>query len=226
MDLSNDIDVMARTLYGEADARNRTDAIAIAWVIKNRCKLPNWPNSISKVCLQAWQFSCWNQNDPQRERIIAVSHNRWFTECLDIAESVVNGRIPDPTNRATHYYATYISKPKWARGHDPVYEVAHKRGSKHLFFNDIDTKPPKSAKEALDQEYPLTSTGTVKAATVGAAGVSAVGALAETTDQLSPALSFITIMSEYGVWAIVAVLLAVIAFMLWRRYDDRREGLR
>ena len=49
---------------GEAEAKDIDDAQAIAHVIVNRMRLPNWPDSAAEVCLQPWQFSCWNKNDP------------------------------------------------------------------------------------------------------------------------------------------------------------------
>ena len=138
----HDLDTLARTLYGEAESDNCIDAIAIAWVILNRARLPNWPDSITGVCLQSWAFSCWNIGDPNRSRILAA-RGEWFKHCQRIAADVVNGAIPDPTVRSTHYYATFIKEPKWARGHTPVYGVKHRRGDEHRFFNDIDTPAPK-----------------------------------------------------------------------------------
>ncbi len=136
-----DIDTLTRTLYGEAEAHNVRDAEAIAWVILNRVALPNWPDTILEVCLQPAQFSCWNTFDPNRKRIEG-GHGAWFEECHRIAQDVLSGAIPDPTSRATHYYATFVREPRWARGHTPVYSVKHKSGDSHLFFSDIDTPPP------------------------------------------------------------------------------------
>jgi len=225
---SDDLDVLSRTLYGESDPNNLKDAEAIASVIVNRKKLRNWPNSIARVCLQPWQFSCWNQNDPMRERIIGVTTNdAWFRECIDIAQRAVIDDLADPTHRSTHYYATYIAKPKWAKSKKPVYAVTHRKGSQHLFFNNIDTPPPQTPREALDQQRPLSSTGTVKAAAAGGvASAGVAGAIAEQADQLTPAVGLIGTIATWGPWAIVAVLLVAIGIMLWRRYDDRRQGLR
>src|SRR4051794_15177463 len=87
-----DLDTMARTLYGEAEANNAADAKAIAWVIVNRADLPNWPDSVAQVCLQPWQFSCWNPGDPNRDRILNAK-STWFERCREIALGVLNGEI-------------------------------------------------------------------------------------------------------------------------------------
>lgn len=134
-----DLEILAKTLYGEASANNVKDAEAIASVILNRVKLKNWPNQIDAVCLQPWQFSCWNKEYRSR---IDNAKGKWYQQCIEIARRAISGEIADPTWRSTHYYATYIGVPKWAFGKKPVYSVEHKSGSKHLFFNDIDTPKP------------------------------------------------------------------------------------
>jgi spore germination cell wall hydrolase CwlJ-like protein len=50
--ITTEQELLARTLYGEAEAYNRHDALAIACVIINRLRLGRWDNSIKAVCLQ------------------------------------------------------------------------------------------------------------------------------------------------------------------------------
>lgn len=222
----NDLDVFARTLYGEAEANNAVDAKAIACVVLNRLgHYPRWPGSIAEVCLQPWQFSCWNKNDPGRVRILkANDKDAWFRTCQDIARQAVYG-IPDPTNGSTHYYATYVPVPKWVKKgkKTPVYRVKHRNGHSHLFFNDIDTRPPQSPKEALDQIRPLSSTKTVKAATVGGAAATGLGVI-EVADKIAPAFPLLDRMATWGPYAVIVILLAVIAFLVWKRIDARKRG--
>jgi N-acetylmuramoyl-L-alanine amidase len=144
----NDVDILARTLYGEAEPGDEADAIAIAWVVKNRMALRNWPDTAAKVCLQPKQFSCWNPEPvgfPARLMKMKVDDTKagqWFAFCVETAEKVLAGEIPDPTKRATHYYATWLRKPPaWARGKSPTYSTPAGRFT-HLFFNDIDTPAP------------------------------------------------------------------------------------
>jgi hypothetical protein len=146
-----DLDVMARTLYGEAQVANEPDAVAIASVIMNRVKARRWPDSAAAVCKQKWQFSCW-WDDKALKRLERAS-GPWFEDCKKIARMALAGQLDDPTRGATHYYATYIKAPSWAKGKKPCY--SNPGGSPHVFFNDIDTKPPETAKEALDQQRPL-----------------------------------------------------------------------
>lgn len=218
----HDIDTLARTLYGEAVPRDHEDATAIAHVILNRVALPNWPSKIAAVCKQPYQFSCWNANDPNLGRITSVERgeNDWFDQCVKLAEKVARKReTVDPTYRSTHYHTPAVT-PAWSRKKTPVYETAG-----HMFFNDIDTPPPKTAKEALDQQHPLTESRTAKGAVgagMGGLGVGADGAT-EVIDQIERGAS---IMSEGG-WLKLALGLVIVgfaAYIFYARMNDRNEG--
>lgn len=230
----HDLDILSRTLYGEAEAGNAADAKAIASVVMNRARYRNWPDTAAEVCLQPWQFSCWNANDPNRARILAAK-GPWFDRCREIASAALSGALPDPTSGSTHYYATFIKKPKWAKGKQPVYRVTHNRGHEHLFFNDVDTKPPATPKEALDQQRPLARTRTMSASgALAGTGVVAVGTgLADQVNQMAPAVTVVRDVAESahehpdGLLIVFGlVVIAAAAFIMWSRWDDRRRGLR
>lgn len=221
----SDADIFARTLYGEAEAGNKADAIAIARVILNRMALPNWPSTASGVCLQPWQFSCWNANDPNRQRILNAK-GAWWEECQHIAKNALSGKLPpDQTSRSTHYYANWVKMPKWAKGKEPVLIVPHESGNAHLFFNNIDTPPPKTPAEALDQQRPLSSSRTVKGgqiAAIGTTGSAGVTVLEEAAGKIQPIAS----MHDILMFVFILLTLAGLGWMLWARLDDREEGLR
>ena len=211
------IDTLARTLYGEAKANDVQDAIAIACVVMNRVALPNWPDDVEAVCIQPYQFSCWNTNDPNRARIFKASGS-WFNKCVEIAMQAVNHQLNDPTHCSTHYHTPAV-KPSWSRGKKPVYRTAG-----HLFFNDIDTKPPADAKEALNQIKPIGKTDTIVAAKVGSAASIGIGAVAQAVQTLEPALPLATTLAQVAPWAIVAVLGMALLYIAWSRYQARKEG--
>ncbi|WP_416674033.1 cell wall hydrolase [Egbenema bharatensis] len=132
---TEDIDIMARTIWGEARGESREGKVAVAWVIRNRAaRSPayNWPSMIKAVCRQAYQFSCWNHGDPNRASLQSVSPgDSSFRECLDVAKKVTAGELSDNTNGADHYYnpAGVTQTPDWARGRTPVARIG-----RHLFF--------------------------------------------------------------------------------------------
>lgn len=136
----HEIDVLARTIYGEARGELVRGQEAVAAVVINRVRRARerggrywWGSTISEVCLKAWQFSCWNENDPNREKIETVTaDNRTFRACLRVARRAVNGTLKDPTNGATHYHASTV-QPAWSRRRAPCAEIG-----RHQFYSDVE----------------------------------------------------------------------------------------
>lgn len=226
-----EIEIFARTLYGEARSGDVQDAEAIACVVLNRVGYRNWPISVREVCLQPWQFSCWLQHDDAHarnfNRIISADRNKnkWFDQCWMIAERAMSGAIKDPTRTSTHYHTPAVS-PRWSRGKTPVYETQG-----HVFFNNIDTPAPQTAGEALEQDRPIGETRTVKGGTV-AIGATALGAIYEFAGEafqtaataIGPLKGFFE--SDALRWVLVGLAIGGIAHMLYARTDDRKKGLR
>lgn len=128
------IDTLARTIWGEARGEGKRGMQAVANVIANRVGSPRWwGRSWETVCRKPFQFSCWIESDPNRERMEKVTDaNAAFRDALRIAERAVSGKLPDITNRADHYYSTavpVIPAPKWAIGRKPVAKIGN-----HIFF--------------------------------------------------------------------------------------------
>ncbi|TCS61682.1 cell wall hydrolase [Varunaivibrio sulfuroxidans] len=138
-DRRHTVDILARTLYGEARGESLAGKEAIAAVVINRVARAKtrggywWGDTIAEVCQKPWQFSCWNESDPNRRKILAVrSGNRIFDSCLRIARRAEAGLLRDETKGATHYHACNINPP-WARGKAASVEIG-----RHLFYNDIE----------------------------------------------------------------------------------------
>jgi len=137
-----DLDTFARTLLGEVALEPLAGKIAAAWAIRNRVEAdihgdgkPDWwGEGYRAVCLAPWQFSCWNQSDPNRTRIMAASYDNdpALMDCLGVATAVAFNFVPDPTGGATHYYNPRIVKaPSWAG----LFQPRGKIGA-HLYFHD------------------------------------------------------------------------------------------
>lgn len=110
-----DVDTLWRTIWGEARGETLGGKIAVAHVILNRVRLQSWMGkTIRGVCRKPWQFSCWNRNDPNREKMLKAKPSDAL-ECLFAATGALSGHLTDPTRGATHYYAfRAIQPPKWA----------------------------------------------------------------------------------------------------------------
>lgn len=127
-------DILARTLYGEARGESVRGKEAVACVIMNRTRRASWwGKTVAEVCRHPWQFSCWNEADPNRAKIMRVDDSdRVFRICVRIARRAIAGVLDDPTKGATHYHTRTIL-PNWARALSPSAEIGN-----HLFYNDVE----------------------------------------------------------------------------------------
>lgn len=138
-----DIDVLARTIWGEARGEGKAGQIAVGWTIRNRVEMdlgkdgkPDWwGEGYEGVCRAPWQFSCWNKNDPNYPYLSGARQipRAQYTLAREAALAVIEGRQPDPTGGATHYYATTMPKaPAWAAKAKRTMKIGQ-----HVFFKDV-----------------------------------------------------------------------------------------
>lgn len=128
-----EIDTLARTIYGEARGESFEGLKAVANVIINRVDKPCWwGDDIVSVCKKKYQFSCWNANDPNKEKLEKITaKDKRFKDCLRIARDVIAGSIEDNTNGATHYHTKSIM-PYWVKDNKPCADIDN-----HLFYKGI-----------------------------------------------------------------------------------------
>ena len=130
----NEIDVLARTIWAEARGEGKTGMESVGNVIRNRVEDQRWPDSYNGVCRQKWQFSCWNPNDPNLSKLLAVGlGDRKFLEAYAIASSVIAGHVEDRTFGANHYLTCTLcdspSRPKWVKADTPQLRIGN-----HVFL--------------------------------------------------------------------------------------------
>jgi N-acetylmuramoyl-L-alanine amidase len=114
--VSADVDVLARTLWGEARGEGWSGMQAVANVVLNRVRIGGWYGAgVQGVCLKRWQFTCWEPAPlGNRERMLSVGpDNAAFSMALEVAAAAVSGTLPDITNGATHYHNATVN-PSWA----------------------------------------------------------------------------------------------------------------
>ncbi len=133
------VDLLARTIYGEARGEDVRGKEGVAAVVMNRVREARkrsrhwWGNTVEEVCLQPYQFSCWNAGDPNREPVLSVDpQDPVFQVCLRIARRAVAGVLKDPTGGATHYHAENV-EPVWSVGREPSAIIG-----RHRFYNDVE----------------------------------------------------------------------------------------
>jgi spore germination cell wall hydrolase CwlJ-like protein len=115
-------DVIVTTIILEAGGEYQVGALeAVYEVIMNRAKKRK--KTPAQVCLQKWQFSCWNGKDIQENIAKAKKHPRW-----EIVKNIL-GKETNYTNGADHYHADYIDDPYWAKSMKVTVKIG-----KHIFY--------------------------------------------------------------------------------------------
>lgn len=132
MTKETDIDILARTIYGEARGEPELGKKAIACVVMNRYKAHRYFSgaTIAETCQKRKQFSCWNAGDPNR-KVIENATATELAEYRNIAEKFISGEEKDFLCGACHYHA--VGHPAyWAEGKTPDFQIGN-----HLFYVGI-----------------------------------------------------------------------------------------
>lgn len=144
--MSDDIDIMARTIYGESRGEGDKGMKAVANVIMRRAYLAGeymeahhkphplfGDGSPRSACKMPWQFSCWNAKDPNCSLISGLSAtDPSLHDALGIADNAFEGLLSDYTNEATHYVNLAISKPDWIKKATMTAIIGH-----HTFYKNV-----------------------------------------------------------------------------------------
>ena len=134
---ANDSDevLLARMLFGEARNCSDSEKAAIGYVALNRVQRGRYGNGLRGVILRRNQFSCFNANDPNRERLMDPMRyeHAAFENCLGIARGVLSGNETDNTQGATHYFNPNSASPSWA---DSMARIGRIDRSRHEFYRE------------------------------------------------------------------------------------------
>jgi cell wall hydrolase len=110
-----DLAFLALTIWREA--RGETDEVrtAVAYSILTRVQRPCWwGNDIMSVVFKKWQYS--SMTNPHDAQLVAwpVTGSASWIGCLEIADRVSGGTIPNPAAGADSYYDISRPAPAWA----------------------------------------------------------------------------------------------------------------
>ncbi|AKH39144.1 MULTISPECIES: cell wall hydrolase [Nitrosomonas] len=114
-----EIVMLALTIWREARGETREAKIAVAHTIVNRVNNPGWwGNDIISVLTKKWQYS--SMTDPNDRQLTnwPKTGDPVFSECLEIARSVVDGSHKSPLKGIDSYYDDSLKGnaiPKWAK---------------------------------------------------------------------------------------------------------------
>lgn len=126
----SEIDIVARTVYGEARGETMDGKQAVAHVILNRAAARHRGEvSPAGVALEPAQFSCWNSDDPNYFQCRTVRYaDPVFRDCLIAVLLAMRERVKDPTFGAEYYHTLRIT-PRWAKGKTPIVKIGN-----HYFY--------------------------------------------------------------------------------------------
>jgi N-acetylmuramoyl-L-alanine amidase len=110
-------ELLALTAFLEARSEPVQGIVGVMWSIRNRVARQHCGRSIPEVCLWPWQYSSWNDRDPNQPlgvelarhllagaSLVAVPDGIVLSTCLFLADRVLRDPpVPDPTRGATHY---------------------------------------------------------------------------------------------------------------------------
>ena len=117
-----DNDVVTATIILEAGGEYHVGALeAVYEVIMTRAEKRK--KTPAQVCLQKWQFSCWNGMVVEDQIAKAKKHPRW-----EIAQNIL-GRTTNYAKGADHYHADYIDTPYWAKSMKKTAVIG-----RHIFY--------------------------------------------------------------------------------------------
>jgi N-acetylmuramoyl-L-alanine amidase len=113
----NDINLLARTVYGEARGEPYVGQVAVAAVILNRLESEKFPHTLSGIIFQPGAFTC------------VADGQIWLTPdktARKAAIDAINGW--DPTHGCIYYFNPATATSKWIWSRPQV-----KRIGKHIF---------------------------------------------------------------------------------------------
>jgi spore germination cell wall hydrolase CwlJ-like protein len=121
---------LARAIYFEARSESELGQLAVAKVILNRVKDPNYPNTICGVVYQGsgrrnscqFSFACDGMPDDVKQPGAWANSKR-------LAQKAIAGEAKVAAiGTATNYHADYV-KPKWAKGMKRLIKIG-----RHIFY--------------------------------------------------------------------------------------------
>lgn len=144
-----DVDLLARTVFGEASGETLVGQIAVAWTARHRAEIaalyqrahgrwhPHFGDGSLARAVQAHdQYSCWNGGDRNYFRMRSVTLNDpAYQQAHYVAVGVIQGNLADALPATTHYYNPKIAIPPPAWSYPP----AQCDGSigNHAFFSKV-----------------------------------------------------------------------------------------
>jgi len=135
----DDNKVLGLTIYGEARGESVDGKVAVGGTILTRKKHNSWyGNTIKKVCFKQYQYSCYNEKDPNYMILKGIAQNfldccdkdKILKSCYNIANGLIEGTVI-PEFEATHYHTDAV-EPVWKDDLKYIGKIGH-----HIFYMEV-----------------------------------------------------------------------------------------
>jgi hypothetical protein len=100
-------EIVFRTLVGECRGEPIEAQVGVGCVLRSRLKDARWPNTYNDVALQPAQFSCFNRQDPNLEKLMDPEEHEAMSvlgQLHWVARGIVADVLLDNVAGANHYY--------------------------------------------------------------------------------------------------------------------------
>lgn len=140
LDSLSETEILGLTIIGEARGESIAGQVAVGCVIRNRLRANH--KNYHEVCLSPRQFSCWNENDPNRVVLMELAGrlvsgdkitDPYLKQCIYIASGIQSWDIMDNTAGATNYMTRDLfdsNTVSWTKNATNMSIEGH-----HIFFN-------------------------------------------------------------------------------------------
>ncbi len=131
----SDAELLAHVMWGEARGEGDDGMRAVGCVVLNRWRDGRYGRSIADVVLRPYQFSCFNDNDPNLPKLrkLRESKDPAYEQALKIAHDLMRCAVEDKTGNATHYHVSGIN-PSWAYSTKMVRTA---KIGRHVFYREV-----------------------------------------------------------------------------------------
>jgi spore germination cell wall hydrolase CwlJ-like protein len=106
--------IAVATIWKESRGEDYRGKLAVAYVLTHRMERSRWPSTPGAVCLQPYQFSCWNTKDDNRTAF-PVLDDQTMLDCFYAWKMAGLRNGMDPSKGADHYHSIELEDTEIAR---------------------------------------------------------------------------------------------------------------
>jgi len=143
----NDVDILVRTIIGEAGNQPIAGQIAVAHVVFNRVRIGNYGGrTIRDVVLwkykrpdgsMLWQFKTWMNKDRRIQLLSIAKTSPQYIKVFELVRDTILGRYPDNTKGALYYLEPKIAMDKYGELPHCWDELTRVRIGDHVFCKSL-----------------------------------------------------------------------------------------